>query len=53
MSRDVETGKTYWNKALQISRMSLHSVRELVSVKKESDFEFALTTRLQVQIGVT
>lgn len=47
MSHDVETGKTYWDKALQISRMALHSVRDLVSVKKESDFEFELTSRLK------
>lgn len=45
-SRDPEAGKTYWDKALQISRMALNSVRELVSVKKESNFEFALTSRL-------
>ncbi|MHB8918821.1 MAG: sensor histidine kinase [Desulfocucumaceae bacterium] len=45
-SRDPEAGKTYWDKALQISRMALNSVRELVSAKKESNFEFELTSRL-------
>ena len=47
MSHDVEVGKTYWDKAIQISRTALHSVRELVSGKKESYFEFELTSRLK------
>ncbi len=33
---DVEAGKTYWNKAIQISRTALQSVRELVLTKKAS-----------------
>ncbi len=47
MSRDVETGKAYWDKALQVSRVAIHSVRELVSVMKESDPEFELISRLR------
>jgi signal transduction histidine kinase len=50
MSHDVEAGKTYWDRALQVSRVALHSIRELVSVKKESDFQFALTSRLQEMV---
>lgn len=45
-SLDPEAGKTYWDKALRISRTALNSVRELVSAKNESYFEFDLTSRL-------
>ncbi|HBV98642.1 MAG: hypothetical protein JL50_17570 [Peptococcaceae bacterium BICA1-7] len=48
--RDVEAGKTYWDKALQISRTALNSVREVVSVKKESNFQFELISRLMEMV---
>lgn len=47
MSRDAEAGKAYWDKALQVSRTAIRSVRELVSVMKESDPEFELISRLR------
>ena len=47
MSRDVETGKAYWDKALQVSRNAMYTVRELVSVMKESNPEFELVSRLR------
>ena len=47
MSRDLETGKAYWDKALQVSRNAMHTVRELVSVMKESNPEFELVSRLR------
>jgi len=50
MSHDVEVGKTYWDKAIQVSRIALNSVRELVSAKKESNFEFELTSRLKEMV---
>jgi len=43
---DVKTATTYLDKALQVARESLQSIREVVSAKKESDFEFQLTPRL-------
>lgn len=49
-SHDVEAGKTFWDKALQISRTALQTVRELVAVKKETSFEFALADRLEEMI---
>ena len=45
-NRDVEAGKPYWDKAIRISRTALQSVRELVMTKKESYFEFDLSSRL-------
>jgi signal transduction histidine kinase len=50
MSRDVGIAKTYWEKAIELSRVAIHSVRELVSVKKESNFEFELTSRLKEMV---
>lgn len=50
VSNDVESAKTYWDKAIHISREALQSVRELVSAKKESDFEFELTTSLREMV---
>ena len=50
MSRDAEAGKTYLDKALQISRKAIYSVRELVSAIKQSDPEFELFRRLQEMI---
>lgn len=50
MNHNVEAGKTYLDKAIQISRAALHSVRELVSVKKESNFEFELIPRLKEMV---
>lgn len=47
MSRDVEAGKTYWDKALQVFRNAMHTVRELVSVMKESNPGFELVSRLR------
>ena len=45
-NHDVEAGKAYWDKAIKISRSALQSVRELVLTKKESNFEFDLSSRL-------
>lgn len=50
VNHDVEAGNTYWDKAIQISRTALHAVRELVSVKKEANFEFELTSRLKAMV---
>jgi signal transduction histidine kinase len=47
MCRDVEAGKTCWDKALQVSRAAICSVRELVTVMKESNTEFELISRLR------
>lgn len=47
MSHDKEAAKTYWDKALQVSRTALGSVRKLVSEKRESYFEFKLSSRLK------
>jgi len=46
MDHDLKAAKTYWDKAILVSREALHSVRELVSEKRESYFEFELTSRL-------
>lgn len=46
MNHDLEAAKTHWDKALQVSRTALNSVRELVSEKRESYFEFELSSRL-------
>ncbi|WP_231702756.1 sensor histidine kinase [Desulfocucumis palustris] len=46
LNHDPEAAKTYWDKALQVSRTALNSVRELVSEKRESYFEFELVSRL-------
>ncbi|TEB09840.1 sensor histidine kinase [Pelotomaculum propionicicum] len=50
MSHDVEAGKAYWDKALQISRAAIDSVRELVTVMKESNPEFELISRLRKMV---
>jgi signal transduction histidine kinase len=47
MNHDIEAAKTYWDKAILVSRTALNSVRELVSEKRESYFEFELTSRLK------
>jgi signal transduction histidine kinase len=47
MSRDVEAGKAYWDKALKVSRAAIDSIRELVSVMKELNPEFELISRLR------
>lgn len=47
MSHNVEAGKSYFDKAIQISRTALHAVRELVSEKKEAYLEFELISRLR------
>ncbi len=47
VSHDEEAAKNYWDKALELSRVAILSVRELVTVKKESKFEFELTSRLK------
>ncbi len=47
VSHDKEAAKNYWDKALELSRVAILSVRELVAVKKESKFEFELTSRLK------
>lgn len=51
MSHDLETAKTYWDKALQVSRSALNSVRELVSEKRESYLKFELSSRLNEMAG--
>ncbi len=50
MRRDAEAGQAYWDKALRVSRTAIHSVRELVSVMKESDQEFELISRLSEMV---
>ncbi len=50
MSRDEETAKSYWDKALHVSRTAIHSVRELVSVMNESNPEFELNSRLREMV---
>lgn len=47
MNHNLESAKTYWDKALQVSRTALSSVRELVSEKRESYFEFELSSLLE------
>lgn len=47
MNHDLEAARTYWDKALVVSRAALNSVRKLVSEKKEVYFEFELATRLK------
>ncbi len=47
VSHDEEAAKNYWDKALELSRVAILSVRELVAVKKESKFEFELISRLK------
>jgi len=47
MGHNLEASRTYWDKALQVSRTALNSVRELVSEKRESYFEFELYSRLK------
>lgn len=51
MNRDFEASKIHWDKALQVSRTALKSVRELVSEKRESYFEFELSSRLKEIAG--
>ncbi len=50
MSSDLEAGKAYWDKALRVSRKAIYSVRELVSVIKESNLEFELISRLEEMV---
>lgn len=45
-NHDPEAAKIQWDKALQVSRTALNSVRELVSEKREIYFEFELCSRL-------
>lgn len=47
MSHDAEAGKVYWDKSIKISRAAIDSVRELVSVMKESNPEFELISHLK------
>lgn len=51
MSHDLEAAKTHWDKALQVSRTALNSVRELVSEKREAYFEFELGARLAEMVS--
>lgn len=53
MNHNLEVSKTHWDKALQVSRAALNSVRELVSEKRESYFEFDLSSRLNEMAGET
>jgi signal transduction histidine kinase len=50
MSHDGEAAKNYWDKAIELSRVAIHSVRELVSVNRESKFEFELISHLQEMV---
>ncbi len=50
MSRDAQAGKAYWDKALQISRAAIVSVRELVTFMKEPNPEFELVSRLRKMV---
>ncbi len=47
---DPETAKTYWDKALQVSRKAFNAIRELVSENRKTDFEFDFTPRLNEMI---
>ncbi|KUO60442.1 MAG: hypothetical protein APF84_06175 [Gracilibacter sp. BRH_c7a] len=47
MNHDPKVAKGHWDKALQVSRTALNSVRELVSEKRESYFEFEFISRLK------
>lgn len=47
---DREAGKAYWDKALQVSRSALESVRELVTAKNEANLEFELIPRLREMV---
>jgi signal transduction histidine kinase len=49
-NHDPEAAKMHWDKALQVSRTALNSVRELVAEKRESYFEFDLSSRLKEMI---
>lgn len=53
MNHNLEAAKTYWDKALQVSRTALNSVRELVSEKRESHFDFELGFRLTEMVCQT
>jgi|GEM_PF-1316094 len=44
---DPTAAKSHWDKALQVSRAALTSVRELVSEKRNIDSEFDLSPRLE------
>jgi len=46
MSRDRDAAGPYWDKALQVARDAMQSVRELVSVKSKTNPEFELVSRL-------
>ncbi|MBC2728987.1 sensor histidine kinase [Desulfosporosinus sp.] len=46
MNHNLEASMTHWDKALQVSRIALNSVRELVSEKRESYFDFDLCSHL-------
>ena len=46
MNYDSAAAKNQWDKALQISRAALNSIRELVSDKRASYFEFELIPHL-------
>lgn len=43
----LEEAKYHWDKALHVSRNALNSIRELVSEKRESYFEFELSSHLK------
>lgn len=47
MNHDPEAAKTFWDKALGVSRAALDSVRELVSEKREGYFQFELNSHLK------
>lgn len=51
MNHNLEAAKTHWDRALQVSRKALNSVRELVSEKRESYFEFELSSHLSEMVS--
>lgn len=49
-NHDPEAAETYWDKALQVSRTALNSVRLLVSEKRVAYLEFELISRLNEMV---
>lgn len=51
MNHNLDAAKAHWDKALQVSRSALNSVRELVSEKTKPTYEFELSSRLHEMAG--
>ncbi|MEN6327848.1 MAG: sensor histidine kinase [Syntrophomonas sp.] len=50
MEHDPAAAKAYWDKALDIARTAIRTVRELVATGKNVDSEFELVDRLQEMV---